>query len=132
MLRIPLHFMAAVFIATDMVILQTTSSNLIWMSSLNMPVTLQVGFNSYLNDFVAMNQLQGLPVPFFALIASSLLLAFLFTRIGLIWIRVNQTLAYSLAGGAAIVGIVVLMPLAFYNLDLLPGARTLIGIFLRA
>ncbi len=127
MLRIPLHFVAAVFIATAMVILQTTSSNLIWLSSLNMPVTLQIGLSSYVNDFVAMNQLQGLPVPFFALIAASLLIAFLFTRIGLIWIRINQTLAYSLAGGAAIVGIVVLMPLAFYNLDLLPGARTLIG-----
>ena len=92
-----------------------------------MPVTVQVGLSSYLNDFVAMNQLQGLPVPFFALIAASLLIAFVTTRIGLIWIKINQTLAYSLAGGAAIVGIVVLMPLAFYNLDLLPGARTLIG-----
>ena len=71
--------------------------------------------------------MQGVPVPFFALIAASLLIAFLSTRLGLIWIKMNQVLAYSLAGGAAIVAIVVLMPLAFYNLDLLPGARTLIG-----
>ena len=127
MIRAPLHFVAAVFIATAMVILQTTSSNLVWLSSLNMPVTVKVVLSSYLNDIVAMNQLQGLPVPFFALIAASLLIAFVTTRIGLIWIKINQTLAYSLAGGAAIVGIVVLMPLAFYNLDLLPGARTLIG-----
>ena len=127
MLRTPLHFVASVFIATAMVIFQTTSSNLIWLSSLNMPVTLQVSLSSYLNDLVAMNQMQGVPVPFFALIAASLLIAFLSTRLGLIWIKMNQVLAYSLAGGAAIVAIVVLMPLAFYNLDLLPGARTLIG-----
>ena len=77
MLRIPIHFMAAVFIATATVILQTTSSNLIWLSSLNMPVTVKVGLSSYLNDIVAMNQLQGLPVPFFALI-SVLILAIFF------------------------------------------------------
>ena len=127
MLRTPLHFAASVFIATAMVIFRTTSSNLIWLSSLNMPVTLQVSLSSYLNDLVAMNQMQGVPVPFFALITASLLIAFLFTRLGLIWIKMNQVLAYSLAGGTAIVAIVVLMPLAFYNLDLLPGARTLIG-----
>ena len=127
MLRAPLHFVASVFIATVMVIFQTTSSNLIWLSSLNMPVTLQIGLSSYLNDLVAMNQTQGVPVPLFALIAASLLIAFLFTRIGLIWIKMNQVLAYSIAGGAAIVAIVVLMPMAFYNLDLLPGARTAIG-----
>ena len=127
MLRTPLHFVASVFIATAMVIFQTTFSNLIWLSSLNMPVTLQVSLSSYLNDLVAMNQMQGVPVPFFALIAASLLIAFLFTRLGLIWIKISQVLAYSLAGGTAIVAIVVLMPLAFYNLDLLPGARTLIG-----
>ena len=56
----------------------------IWLSSLNMPVTLQVSLSSYLNDLVAMNQMQGVPVPFFALIAASLLIAFLFTRLGLI------------------------------------------------
>ena len=134
MLKISVHLTTAVFIATALVILQTTASNLIWLSSLDMPVSLQVGLTTYFNDLITMNYLNALPVPrlqttvpFFALIAVALFIAFFFARVGLNWIRISKRLAYSLAGGAAIIGIVILMPLEFYNLDLLPGARTFLG-----
>lgn len=134
MLKISVHLTIAVFIATALVILQTTASNLIWLSSLDMPVSLQVGLTTYFNDLITMNYLNALPVPrlqttvpFFALIAVALFIAFFFARIGLSWIRISKRIAYSLAGGAAIIGIVILMPLEFYNLDLLPGARTFLG-----
>ena len=49
------------------------------------------------------------------------------TRIILIWINVPRSYAYAVAGAVAILAIVLLMPLAFYNLDILAGGRSVLG-----
>ena len=45
----------------------------------------------------------------------------------LIWVNLSKSYAYALAGAAAILAIVLLMPLAFYNLDVLAGGRSFLG-----
>jgi len=53
--------------------------------------------------------------------------AFLIAKILLIWVNLSKPLAYGLAGAAALLAIVLLMPLAFYNLDILAGGRSILG-----
>ena len=66
-------------------------------------------------------------IPLIALVAIGFLIAYSVARIILIWIRVSKSYAYALAGALAILAIVLLMPLAFYNLDILAGGRSVLG-----
>ena len=66
-------------------------------------------------------------IPLVGLVAVGMLLAYLVAKILLIWINTKKSYAYGLAGAAAILAIVLLMALAFYNLDLIAGARTALG-----
>lgn len=120
-----LNFILSIIIATCLVILQETMSNIFWLISVDMPVSLGVFISTYLNNLFAMN-LSG-AVPMIALIAIGFLIAYLVTRIILIWINVPRSYAYALAGAVAILAIVLLMPLAFYNLDILAGGRSVLG-----
>ena len=67
----------------------------------------------------------GGAIPIAALIAVGFLIAYTVAKILLIWINVSCS-AYALTG-AAIMAIVLLMPLAFYNLDVLAGGRSILG-----
>ena len=120
-----LNLILSIIIATCLVILQETMSNIFWLISVDMPVSLGVFISTYLNNLFAMN-LSG-AVPIIALIAIGFLIAYLVTRIILIWINVPRSYAYAVAGAVAILAIVLLMPLAFYNLDILAGGRSILG-----
>ena len=119
------NLILSIIIATCLVILQETMSNIFWLISVDMPVSLGVFISTYLNNLFAMN-LSG-AVPMIALIAIGFLIAYLVTRIILIWINVPRSYAYAVAGAVAILAIVLLMPLAFYNLDILAGGRSIFG-----
>ena len=120
-----LNLILSIIIATCLVILQETMSNIFWLISVDMPVSLGVFISTYLNNLFAMN-LSG-AVPMIALIAIGFLIAYLVTWIILIWINVPRSYAYAVAGAVAILAIVLLMPLAFYNLDILAGGRSVLG-----
>ena len=120
-----LNLILSIIIATCLVILQETMSNIFWLISVDMPVSLGVFISTYLNNLFAMN-LSG-AVPMIAIIAIGFLIAYLVTRIILIWINVPRSYAYAVAGAVAILAIVLLMPLAFYNLDILAGGRSVLG-----
>ena len=76
-------------------------------------------------DLVGMNSKGAFPA--IGLIFVGLLIAFITARIIAIWSSIKKSTLYAMAGGAALLAIVALMPLAFYNLDLIAGARTLVG-----
>ena len=115
----------SIVLATCLVILQETMSNIFWLISVDMPVSLGIFLNTYFNNLYAMN-LSG-AIPLIALIAIGFLIAYLVTKIILIWVKVSKSYAYAFAGAAAILAIVLLMPLAFYNLDILAGGRSILG-----
>ena len=125
MLKKSLYLILSILIATALVVLQTTLSNLMWLSSVDMPVTIGLTFNTFFGDLIGMNS--GGAIPLVGLVAVGMLLAYLVAKILLIWINAKKSYAYGLAGAAAILAIVLLMPLAFYNLDLIAGARTALG-----
>ena len=125
MIKNLLYLTLTILIATCLVIFQETMSNMTWLLSVDMPVTFSVFFGSYFSNLVLMNG--GGAVPMVALIAIGMLAAFLITKILLIWVSLSKPLAYGLAGAAALLAIVLLMPLAFYNLDVLAGGRSILG-----
>ena len=125
MLKNILMFLVTVFITTFLLVSQTTISNLMWLSSLDMPVNASIVVTSIFHDLISMNT-QG-EVPAAGLVALGMVIAFIVARIILIWIPIKRTYVYAFAGGAALLMIVLLMPLAFYNLDLLAGARSTLG-----
>jgi hypothetical protein len=118
-------FLISLIIATFLVVTHTTATNLIWLQSINMPVDLQLALSTMATDLVDMNSRGAFPV--IGLIFVGLLIAFITARIIAIWSGIKKPYLYALAGGTALLAIVALMPLAFYNLDLIAGARTLAG-----
>lgn len=125
MLKKSLYLIISILLATVLVVLQTTLSNLMWLSSVDMPVTIGLTLNTFFSDLIGMNSAGAIPLV--GLVAVGMLLAYLVAKILLIWINTKKSYAYGLAGAAAILAIVLLMPLAFYNLDLIAGARTALG-----
>ena len=119
------NLILSILIATCLVILQETMSNIFWLISIDMPVSLGTFISTYFSNLYAMN-LSG-AVPLIALIGIGFLIAYLVTKIILIWVNVPRSYAYALAGAAAVLAIVLLMPLAFYNLDILAGGRSILG-----
>ena len=125
MLKKSLYLIISILLATVLVVLQTTLSNLMWLSSVDMPVTVGLTLKTFFSDLIGMNT--GGAIPLVGLVAVGMLLAYSVAKILLIWIDTKKSYAYGLAGAAAILAIVLLMPLAFYNLDLIAGARTALG-----
>ena len=125
MLKKSLYLILSILIATALVVLQTTLSNLMWLSSVDMPVTIGLALKTFVGDLIGMNSSGAIPLV--GLVAVGMLLAYTVAKILLIWVDTKKSYAYGLAGAAAILAIVLLMPLAFYNLDLIAGARTAIG-----
>ena len=125
MLKKSLYLILSILIATALVVLQTTLSNLMWLSSVDMPVTIGLALKTFVGDLIGMNSSGAIPLV--GLVAVGMLLAYAVAKILLIWVDTKKSYAYGLAGAAAILAIVLLMPLAFYNLDLIAGARTALG-----
>tara|TARA_B100001248_G_scaffold118094_1_gene88301 strand:+ start:604 stop:1053 length:450 start_codon:yes stop_codon:yes gene_type:complete len=122
------NLVLSILLATSLVILQETLSNLFWLISVGMPVSIGIFLSTYFENLISMN-LAG-AIPLIALVAIGFLIAYSVAKIILIWIRVSKSYAYALAGAVAILAIVLLMPLAFYNLDILAGGRSILGKFI--
>ena len=111
---------------------QTTVSNLIWLSSIDMPVTFGVLVSSLYRDFILMTLTSAPPpLPPFpvlpVIISIGLVISFGVTWIVLLWIKIKKKYAYGIAGAVALAFIFYLMPLVFFGVDMLAGARTLTG-----
>ena len=111
---------------------QPTISNLFWLSSIDMPVTFTVLISSIYHDFILMTLTSAPPplppLPVLPVIISiGLLISFGVTWIVLRWIKTQKKYAYGIAGAVALAFIFYLMPLLFFGVDMLAGARTLIG-----
>ena len=120
----------AILLVSFLVGAQTTVFNLIWLSSVDMPVTLGVLISSIYHDFVFMTLTPAPPLPLPLLptiIALGLFIAFGVTWIVLKWSGIQKKYAYGIAGAMALVFIVYLMPLLFFGVDMLAGARSTIG-----
>ena len=120
----------AILLVSFLVGAQTTVFNLIWLSSVDMPVTFVVLISSIYHDFILMTLTPAPPAPLPLLptiISLGLFIAFGVTWIILKWTGIEKKYAYGIAGAMALVFIVYLMPLLFFGVDMLAGARSTIG-----
>ena len=120
----------AILLVSFLVGAQTTVFNLLWLSSVDMPVTFGVLISSIYHDFVLMTLTPAPPAPLPLLptiISLGLFIAFGVTWIILKWTGIEKKYAYGIAGAMALVFIVYLMPLLFFGVDMLAGARSTIG-----
>ena len=111
---------------------QTTISNLFWLSSIDMPVTFTVLISSIYHDFILMTLTSAQPplppLPVLPIIISlGLVISFGVTWIVLRWLKTQKKYAYGIAGAVALAFIFYLMPLLFFGVDMLAGARPPIG-----
>ena len=120
----------AILLVSFLVGAQTTVFNLMWLSSVDMPVTFGVLISSIYHDYVLMTLTPAPPAPLPLLptiISLGLFIAFGVTWIILKWTGIEKKYAYGIAGAMALVFIVYLMPLLFFGVDMLAGARSTIG-----
>ena len=112
-------------VVTTLVVLVNTLSNLIWLSSMDMPINISLIFQSFFQDLIGMNLRSQIPLYFLICIP-------LIASLVVIKILVNKALKpkilyYSLAGSLAILGLVILLPYAFDNVEPIAGSRTYMG-----
>ena len=119
------RFFASAIIAMSVIAVQTSLSNLWWLQSIDMPVGVGVFVSTLLSDLIGMSVLGAAPI--IAIVLVGLLIAFFVAFLIIKWTDLDRSYLYTLAGATALFAIVVLMPLAFYHLDLIAGARTLLG-----
>ena len=134
MIKKILFFLLSILLTSFLVGAQTTIVNLMWLSSVEMPVTLTVLISSLFQDFymLSLSPVVGmLPVSIPPLLPTLILLGFLIsfsvTWLALKWIKIEKKYAYGIAGAVALFFIVYLMPVVFFGVDMLAGARTPLG-----
>ena len=118
-------FLISVSIAMGLVAIHTSVTNLLWLSSIDMPISLGIIISTIASDIIGMS-FQG-EVPVIALILIGLLIAF--CTAGLLFKRapLSKPKLYALAGGTALLATVMLLSLALGSMDLIAGARTSLG-----
>lgn len=99
----------------------TSISNLLWLSSVNMPVTLWSAFEVILFDF------QRLGMPLFVVFTIAFILAFSVAGLISKYTTYGGKYLYALAGAVAIGFALILMVELLFQTQLLGGNRSLIG-----
>ena len=118
-------FLISVSIAMGLVAIHTSVTNLLWLSSIDMPISIGIIISTIASDIIGMS-FQG-EVPVIALILIGLLIAF--CTAGLLFKRavISKPKLYALAGGTALLATIMLLSLALGSMDLIAGARTSLG-----
>jgi len=112
-------------VVTTLVVLVNTLSNLIWLSSMDMPINISLIFQSFFQDLIGMNLRSQIPLYF--LICIPLIISLVVIKILVNKALKPKILYYSLAGSLAILGLVILLPYAFDNVEPIAGSRTYMG-----
>jgi len=134
MIKKVLFFLLSILLTSFLVGAQTTIVNLMWLSSVEMPVTLMVFFSSLFQDFYMLSLFPVvgmLPISIPPLLPTLIFLGFLISFtvawLALKWVKIEKKYAYGIAGAVALFFIVYLMPVVFFGVDMLAGARTPLG-----
>ena len=114
-----------VLVVTILVVVVSTSSNLLWLNSMNMPIDFNLVTSTFLKDIVGMNF--NSQIPLYLLISVPLILFLFCTKIISERFLTNRIFPYVLSGGISMLLLMVLLPFALDNLEPISGSRTNIG-----
>ena len=107
-------------------IVQTTSSYMLYLYEMGMPVDLNVFLSAVGSDLIGMNFRAVLP-PIIIVIFVVLGVAFLVAHLILKRISVEKKYFYAFAGASGMFTLVTLFPPLVYDLEMYRGALTLLG-----
>ncbi|MDC0576858.1 hypothetical protein OAP03_00965 [Gammaproteobacteria bacterium] len=125
MLQTLTDLILSALLVTLLVVLVTTASNLIWLSSMNMPINFALISSTFISDVIGMNFKSQIPL--YLLVSLPLVLFLYVTKLSSKWIFSNLIYLYSFAGAISMLGLMTLLPLALDNLEPISGSRTNIG-----
>ena len=120
MIRTFFDLLLAALVVTILVVVVSTSSNLLWLSSLNMPIDFNLVTSTFLKDVVGMNF--NSQIPLYLLISIPLILFLFCTKLISRKIWVNKTFPYVLAGGMSMLFLMIFLPFALDNLEPISGS----------
>ena len=123
--KVIFHFIIAIFIMMFLISAHSSSLNLLWLSSMNMPVTESTIIDVFFGDFRGLVFGGAFPIP--VLVALICLILFLLTGILRRWLHFSPVSMYSMSGAATFLIVTVVLPLGFNNIDLIANARTGVG-----
>ena len=112
-------------VVTILVVVVSTSSNLLWLNSMNMPIDFSLVTSTFLKDVVGMNF--NSQIPLYLLISIPLILFLFSTKLISKRFLLNRVFPYVLAGGLSMLFLMILLPFALDNLEPISGSRTNIG-----
>ncbi len=119
-------FVAIVILVMTLFIVQTTSSYMLYLYEMGMPVDLNVFLSAVGSDLIGMNFRAVLP-PIIIVIFVVLGVAFLVAHLILKRISVEKKYFYAFAGASGMFTLVTLFPPLVYDLEMYRGALTLLG-----
>ncbi len=110
---------------TSLVVLVSTSSNLIWLSSMNLPMDFNLVTSTFLSDIIGIYF--NSEIPLYLLISLPFVLFLSITKALLKKTLSSPIFLYSLAGAISMLCLMILTPMALDNLEPISGSRTYIG-----
>ena len=126
MLKKFIIFVAIVILVMTLFIVQTTSSYMLYLYQMGMPVDLKVFFLAVWTDLIGMN-FHGILPPIALVIFVVLGVAFFVAHLILKRISVQKKYFYAFAGASGMLALVTLFPALTYDLEMYRGALSLLG-----
>ena len=119
-------FVAIVILVMTLFIVQTTSSYMLYLYQMGMPVDLKAFLLAVWTDLIGMN-FHGILPPIALVIFVVLGVAFLVAHLILKRISVEKKYFYAFAGASGMLTLVTLFPALTYDLEMYRGALSLLG-----
>ncbi|MBJ65310.1 MAG: hypothetical protein CML97_02270 [Rhodobiaceae bacterium] len=119
-LYIPLFFLGATLFTSVMIILVNLVSNLIWLSSKDLSISILTFFELFLSD-IANGML------FFIIVIITFSTAFIITAIVRYFFPLDRRVSYAIAGFFGIMVMLQLTTLVFTGAILIAGMRSILG-----
>ena len=119
-------FVAIVILVMTLFIVQTTSSYMLYLYQMGMPVDLKAFFLAVWTDWIGMN-FHGILPPIALVIFVVLGVAFFVAHLILKRISVQKKYFYAFAGASGMLALVTLFPALTYDLEMYRGALSLLG-----
>ena len=122
-----LDLFTSAILVTLLIVLVSTLSNLIWLSSMNLPIDFTLITSTFFKDVIGMNF--DSQIPLYLLVSLPLIIFLYFTKILSKNKSSNSVFLYALAGALSMFCLMVFLPMALDNLEPISGSRTNIGKF---
>ena len=119
--RYPLAVLVAAWVTAGLSAPITSASNLLWLSSMSMPVDWMVVVEVVIRDVLRLGSVLSI------LIGAGYVVAFAVTGIVRIWWRVWPAVAYPIAAVVAMLAFLILLVETTFEVQLIAGNRTLEG-----